>query len=124
MLELFPWILLRIFWKEFTKTAIVSSSAMKILQRIGLPSFFFFLTLIRYHGNQKSMLITNTLFRVGGAAVLLSNKSGWKNTAKYQLVTTVRVHKGADDICYGTIYQMQDSVGEKGFSFFSRYLTL
>lgn len=28
----------------------------------------------RYFGNQKSMLIPNCLFRVGGAAMLLSNK--------------------------------------------------
>ena len=27
-----------------------------------------------YHGNQKSMLIPNTIFRMGAAAVLLTNK--------------------------------------------------
>lgn len=39
------------------------------------------------------MLISNTLFRMGGAAILLSNK--WKDSfkAKYRLECTVRVCK-------------------------------
>ena len=37
----------------------------------------------RYFGNQRSMLIPNCLFRVGGAAIVLSNKlkDSWR--AKY-----------------------------------------
>ncbi|KAK9077315.1 hypothetical protein SSX86_005652 [Deinandra increscens subsp. villosa] len=37
-----------------------------------------------YFGNKKSMLIPNCLFRVGGAAVLLSNKSADKRRRKEQ----------------------------------------
>lgn len=38
-----------------------------------------------YFGNTKSMLIPNCLFRVGGAAMLLSNKrsEGWWVVAEY-----------------------------------------
>ncbi|CAN6880962.1 unnamed protein product [Brassica oleracea] len=47
-----------------------------------------------YVGNNKSMLVTNCLFRVGGAAVLLSNISKDRKRAKYKFVHTVRVHTG------------------------------
>lgn len=67
-----------------------------------------------YRGNQKGMLITNTLFRVGGCALLLSNKSSCRHVAKYKLLTTVRVHKGADEEAYSAIYQMEDSQLNKG----------
>jgi 3-ketoacyl-CoA synthase len=44
-------------------------------------------------GTAKNMLVSNTLFRMGGAAVLLSNKYMDGFRAKYSLYTTVRVHK-------------------------------
>lgn len=69
-----------------------------------------------YFGNKKSMLIPNCLFRVGGAAVLLSNKSVDKRRAKYKLVHVVRTHKGADDKAFRCVYQEQDSVGKTGVS--------
>jgi len=67
-----------------------------------------------YLGKEKSMLITNTLFRMGGAAVLLSNRGIDKNWARYELVTTVRTHSGADDLAYDSIFQMEDKNGIKG----------
>jgi 3-ketoacyl-CoA synthase len=39
------------------------------------------------------MLVSNCLFRLGGAAILLSNKRKYARRAKYQLLHTVRVHK-------------------------------
>ena len=39
------------------------------------------------------MILSNCLFRLGGAAILLSNKRKDASRAKYQLLTTVRVHK-------------------------------
>ncbi|KAL7155305.1 hypothetical protein ABFS83_03G066100 [Erythranthe nasuta] len=69
-----------------------------------------------YFGNKKSMLIPNCLFRVGGAAILLSNKSADKRRAKYKLVHVVRTHKGADDKAFRCVYQEQDSVGKTGVS--------
>lgn len=39
------------------------------------------------------MLISNTLFRMGGASILLSNKWIDRWRAKYKLIASVRVHK-------------------------------
>ncbi|KAG5030456.1 hypothetical protein AAZX31_06G011900 [Glycine max] len=69
-----------------------------------------------YFGNNKAMLIPNCLFRVGGAAILLSNKSSDRARAKYKLVHVVRTHKGADDKAFRCVYQEQDEVGKTGVS--------
>ncbi|KAK1389338.1 3-ketoacyl-CoA synthase [Heracleum sosnowskyi] len=69
-----------------------------------------------YFGNNKAMLIPNCLFRVGGAAVLLSNKSVDKRRAKYKLVHVVRTHRGADDKAFRCVYQEEDSAGKIGVS--------
>ncbi|KAK4284719.1 hypothetical protein QN277_001509 [Acacia crassicarpa] len=69
-----------------------------------------------YFGNKKSMLIPNCLFRVGGAAILLSNKSSDRRKAKYKLLQTVRTHKGADDKAFKCVYQEQDEAGKTGVS--------
>ncbi|KAK9113109.1 hypothetical protein Scep_020628 [Stephania cephalantha] len=69
-----------------------------------------------YFGNKKSMLIPNCLFRVGGAAVLLSNKSGDRRRAKYKLVHVVRTHRGSDDKAFHCVYQEQDDAGKVGVS--------
>ncbi|KAJ1427462.1 Very-long-chain 3-ketoacyl-CoA synthase [Sesbania bispinosa] len=69
-----------------------------------------------YFGNKKSMLIPNCLFRVGGAAVLLSNKGSDKGRAKYKLVHVVRTHKGAEDKAFRCVYQEQDEAGKTGVS--------
>ncbi|CAL0299923.1 unnamed protein product [Lupinus luteus] len=66
------------------------------------------ITLNWYFGNNRSMLVSNCLFRMGGAAILLSNKSSDRKRAKYQLVHTVRTHKGADNKCYGCVFQEED----------------
>ncbi|KAG6408767.1 hypothetical protein SASPL_131788 [Salvia splendens] len=69
-----------------------------------------------YHGVKKSMLIANCLFRVGGAAILLSNKSSDKRRSKYELVHVVRTHKGADDKAFRCVYQEEDEEGKTGIS--------
>ncbi|KAL9248487.1 3-ketoacyl-CoA synthase 4-like protein [Drosera capensis] len=69
-----------------------------------------------YFGNKKSMLIPNCLFRVGGAAVLLSNKPADRRRAKYKLVHVVRTHKGAEDKAFRCVYQEQDDAGKTGVS--------
>ncbi|CAA7043501.1 unnamed protein product [Microthlaspi erraticum] len=71
-------------------------------------------TLNGYFGNNKSMLVPNCLFRVGGAAVFLSNKSREKRRAKYRLVHVVRTHRGADDKAFSCAYQREDDAGKKG----------
>ncbi|XP_073008060.1 3-ketoacyl-CoA synthase 4-like [Typha latifolia] len=74
------------------------------------------ITLNRYFGNCKPMLLPNCLFRLGGAAVLLSNRSADRRRAKYRLVHVVRTHKGADDKAYRCVYQEQDEEGKVGVS--------
>ncbi|KAK6253665.1 hypothetical protein QUC31_015385 [Theobroma cacao] len=69
-----------------------------------------------YFGNKKSMLIPNCLFRVGGAAVLLSNKSADRRRSKYKLVHVVRTHCGANDKAFKCVYQEQDNAGKTGVS--------
>ena len=53
-----------------------------------------------YFGNERSMLIPNVLFRMGGAAILMSNKQSDRHRAKYELQHVIRVHMGADDKAY------------------------
>uniref|UniRef100_A0A7S0WIZ7 very-long-chain 3-oxoacyl-CoA synthase n=1 Tax=Chlamydomonas leiostraca TaxID=1034604 RepID=A0A7S0WIZ7_9CHLO len=67
-----------------------------------------------YFGNNRSMLMPNCLFRVGGAAMLLSNRrrEGWR--AKYELLHTVRTHLGANDAAYNCIFQTEDENGTVG----------
>ena len=67
-----------------------------------------------YKGSQKSMLLSNCLFRVGGAAILLTNKSKFRSRSKYELITTVRIQTGANDEAYQAIFQTEDEHGCKG----------
>ncbi|CAI0414932.1 unnamed protein product [Linum tenue] len=74
------------------------------------------ITLNWYFGNDKSMLLSNCLFRMGGAAILLSNKRSERWRAKYRLVHTVRTNKGSDDKCFSCVTQREDSEGKIGVS--------
>ncbi|KAH7287524.1 hypothetical protein KP509_32G060000 [Ceratopteris richardii] len=67
-----------------------------------------------YWGNDKTMLVSNCLFRVGGAAILLSNKATDRRRAKYRLDHIVRTHHGADDAAYHCAFQQEDEMGEQG----------
>ncbi|KAI8526144.1 hypothetical protein RHMOL_Rhmol13G0286000 [Rhododendron molle] len=53
-----------------------------------------------YKGKERSMLIPNCFFRMGGSALLLSNRRRDSRRAKYRLEHIVRTHKGADDRCF------------------------
>ncbi|KAL2527308.1 3-ketoacyl-CoA synthase 11 [Abeliophyllum distichum] len=74
------------------------------------------ITLNWYFGNERSMLVSNCLFRMGGAAILLSNKSSDRWRSKYRLVHTVRTHKGSDDKGFSCVTQLEDSNGKVGVS--------
>ncbi|CAA2958761.1 3-ketoacyl- synthase 6-like [Olea europaea subsp. europaea] len=69
-----------------------------------------------YQGSERAMLLPNRLFRMGGAAILLSNKNRDKHRAKYRLVHVVRSHKGSDDKAYKCVHEQEDSQGEVGIS--------
>ncbi|RWR88846.1 3-ketoacyl-CoA synthase 11 [Cinnamomum micranthum f. kanehirae] len=74
------------------------------------------MTLNWYSGNNRAMLVTNCLFRMGGAAILLSNRWSDRHRSKYQLVHTVRTHIGADDRAFNCVSQEEDEAGKVGVS--------
>ena len=69
-----------------------------------------------YQGNERAMLLPNCLFRMGGAAILLTNRSSERRRAKYRLVNVVRTHKRADDKAYRCVYEEEDKDGKVGTS--------
>lgn len=66
-----------------------------------------------YTGNTRSMLLQNTLFRVGGSAVLLSNRPVDGFRAKYRLLHTVRV-QDTSEAAHRCVYQRKDEDGRMG----------
>ncbi|GIQ87794.1 very-long-chain 3-ketoacyl-CoA synthase, partial [Kipferlia bialata] len=65
-----------------------------------------------YKGPQRSMLIQNTLFRLGGACILFDTNT---RDAKYTLEgTVIRTHLGADDDAYKCVYETTDFLGLRG----------
>ncbi|KAK4254372.1 hypothetical protein QN277_009767 [Acacia crassicarpa] len=69
-----------------------------------------------YKGINKSKLVANVLFRMGGAAILLSNKKQDKKIAKYELKHLVRTHLGSNENAYKCVYQEPDEAGHVGVS--------
>jgi len=67
-----------------------------------------------YLGKERGMQISNTLFRVGGAAILLSNRRADRGRARYQLEHSVRTHVGSDDEAYRSVFQDIDAEGKTG----------
>ncbi|KAH6834450.1 3-ketoacyl-CoA synthase 6 [Perilla frutescens var. hirtella] len=67
-----------------------------------------------YMGKERAMLLPNCLFRMGGAAILLSNRRSDRFRAKYRLAHVVRTHRGADDKSYKCVSQEEDSDGYVG----------
>jgi len=68
-----------------------------------------------YMGNERSLLLQNTLFRVGGAAIVLSNKPIDGFRAKYKLLHTLRVQDNSE-VAHKVVYQQSDPKGTLGVS--------
>lgn len=66
-----------------------------------------------YKGNEKSMLLQNTLFRCGGCAQLLSSRRSDALYAKYKLLYTIRAQI-SDDNSYNCVFQKEDGEGNSG----------
>jgi 3-ketoacyl-CoA synthase len=66
-----------------------------------------------YHGNERGFLIQNTLFRCGGAAIVLSNNWTDGRRAWYKLLHTVRV-QGSGEASYECVFETEDENGERG----------
>ncbi|KAG9441513.1 hypothetical protein H6P81_017367 [Aristolochia fimbriata] len=69
-----------------------------------------------YLGKERPMLVTNCLFRMGGGAVIITNRASERRRAKYRLDHVVRTHLGADDGAYTCVQQEEDEQGFIGFS--------
>ncbi|GAB2242294.1 hypothetical protein Droror1_Dr00019069 [Drosera rotundifolia] len=68
-----------------------------------------------YNGNDRSMILANCLFRSGGCAMLLTNKTSMRKKAMFRLNCLVRTHHGARDEAYGCCMQKDDAEGRLGF---------
>jgi hypothetical protein len=53
-----------------------------------------------YPGYNKDYLVSNAIFRSGGAAMIMTNKPELVPRCKYLLHSATRVHTGQDDAAY------------------------
>lgn len=68
-----------------------------------------------YCGNERSMMLSNVLFRSGGSVMLFTNNPSMRNRAKLKLKCLVRTNIGYDDDGYSCVMQQEDSMGLRGF---------
>ncbi|KAJ7954094.1 3-ketoacyl-CoA synthase [Quillaja saponaria] len=85
-----------------------NSNAVVVSTEILTPNY--------YQGKERAMLLPNCLFRMGGAAILVSNRRSEKRRAKYRLVHVVRTHKGGDDKAFRCVFEEEDREGKVGTS--------
>ncbi|CAD6268295.1 unnamed protein product [Miscanthus lutarioriparius] len=64
-----------------------------------------------YVGTERAMLLPNCLFRMGAAAMILSNSS---ERARYRLTRLVRTVTAARDADYRCVFQKEDDKGNTG----------
>ncbi|GLC50089.1 hypothetical protein PLESTB_000341000 [Pleodorina starrii] len=90
-----------------------NSNALFVTTETCAPAF--------YPGKERHRLVTNLLFRMGAAAVLLTNKPSLarpagrgRRGAKYQLLRRVRVHTGQAEDAYTAIHSSPDDEGING----------
>jgi len=71
-----------------------------------------------YRGDERSMLLSNCLFRCGAAAMLLRSTSRLQllfgRPGIMRLEHTVRTHTGQNDLCYNSVFQREDKSGVLG----------
>lgn len=67
-----------------------------------------------YPGLQRDFMVANAIFRMGGAAVLLSNRPEHYSSAKYELLHNARAHTGQDDDAYRCMGWGPDRDGVNG----------
>lgn len=67
------------------------------------------ITNAHYKGRDRSMLVSNCIFRANGAAMLLSSRRADAGGAKYRLQHVVRTNLAADDQAYNCVMQLDDA---------------
>ncbi|KAL9661032.1 hypothetical protein QQ045_025851 [Rhodiola kirilowii] len=68
-----------------------------------------------YCGRERSMMLSNCLFRAGGCSMLFTNNRSLKARAIMRLNCLVRTHIGANDEAYNCCFQLEDELGYTGF---------
>ncbi|CAN1123363.1 3-ketoacyl-CoA synthase 19 [Linum perenne] len=66
-----------------------------------------------YNGKDRSMMLSNVLFRSGGSSLLLTNHPAWTNKAMLKLDSVVRTHVGHDE-AYECATHVEDDQGYLG----------
>lgn len=69
-----------------------------------------------YTGNERSKFLINCAFRVGGAAILLSNRLSDQHSAKYRFLHAVRTHTARSDQSYRCVILDEDNEGYLGMT--------
>ncbi|KAK6926334.1 3-Oxoacyl-[acyl-carrier-protein (ACP)] synthase III, C-terminal [Dillenia turbinata] len=67
-----------------------------------------------YSGNERPKLLLNCVFRMGSAAILLTNRKEEKKRSKYRLLKTARTQRAFDDKAYLSAMREEDSDGKTG----------
>jgi 3-ketoacyl-CoA synthase len=67
-----------------------------------------------YSGNEQPKLLINCLFRMGSAAILLSNRKEAIKSSKYKLFRSLRTQRAFDDKAYLSSFREEDSKGNLG----------
>ncbi|GAV88455.1 FAE1_CUT1_RppA domain-containing protein/ACP_syn_III_C domain-containing protein [Cephalotus follicularis] len=67
-----------------------------------------------YFGNDRSKLLSNCIFRIGGAVMLLTNRPSVSKVAKYQLIHTVHNNTTISDRSYNCVFYEEDHRGQAG----------
>lgn len=67
-----------------------------------------------YSGKERSMMVLNCLFRMGSAAVLVTNKKEAQKTSKYKLLWALRTQRAFQDEAYLSAFREEDSNGLTG----------
>lgn len=67
-----------------------------------------------YLGEDRSKILGNCLFRIGGAAILLSNRTSDHNNSKYELLHDIHNNTSRSDRFYSCIFREEDTAGFLG----------
>ncbi|KAI7728871.1 hypothetical protein M8C21_029786 [Ambrosia artemisiifolia] len=64
-----------------------------------------------YGGKDRSKILSNCFFRLGGAAILLSNRPCDHKHSKYQLLHSIHTNTSSSDLCYQSVFREEDEAG-------------
>ena len=108
------------FSKIFPKQILINSPLLQVLQ-VHRNSYALVvstenITQNCYMGNDPQKLIFNCTFRMGGAAVLLSNRPFDRRSSKYQLIHTIHNNTASSDRSYNCIIEEEDHEDHVGFT--------